>query len=136
MGVLFLDSEEHTYLDECGGANIFLVKGNTYVTPLSQSILPSIINDSLMTLCEDMGIKVERRKIAVTELDTFEEAASCGTGAAISPISRIIDPDNGKIYEFGETAGPICEKLYRAIRDVQYGRVEDKHGWRHYMKER
>ena len=26
MGVLFLDSEEHKYLDECGGANIFLVK--------------------------------------------------------------------------------------------------------------
>lgn len=133
MGVLFLDSEEHKYLDECGGANIFLVKNNTYVTPASRSILPSIINDSLMILCGDLGIQVERRKIAVEELDEFEEAASCGTGAAISPISRIIDPDSGKTYEFGEQAGPVCERLYKAIRDVQYGRVEDKYGWRHEL---
>lgn len=134
MGVLFLDSEEHKYLDECGGANIFLVKRGTYVTPLSQSILPSIINDSLMTLCGDLGIAVERRKIAVEELADFEEAASCGTGAAISPISRIIDPDSGKIYEFGEEAGPVCERLYHAIRAIQYGRVADTHGWCHYME--
>jgi branched-chain amino acid aminotransferase len=134
MGVLFLDSEEHKYLDECGGANIFLVKQNTYVTPLSQSILPSIINDSLMTLCHDLGIQVERRKIAVEELEEFEEAASCGTGAAISPISRIIDPDNGVTYEFGEKAGPVCELLYKAIRDIQYGRVEDRHRWCHYLR--
>lgn len=135
MGVLFLDSEEHLYLDECGGANIFLVKGNTYVTPKSQSILPSIINDSLMTLCGDLGIAVERRKIAVTELDEFDEAASCGTGAAISPISRIIDPDYGKIYAYGDEAGPVCTQLYKAIRDIQYGRAEDKYGWCREIKE-
>ena len=87
-----------------------------------------------MTLCGDLGIKVERRKIAVTELGEFQEAASCGTGAAISPISRIIDPDNNITYEFGEQAGQVCERLYRAIRDVQYGRVPDTHGWRHYVK--
>ena len=133
MGVLFLDSEEHKYLDECGGANIFLVKNNTYVTPASRSILPSIINDSLMILCGDLGIQVERRKIPVEELGEFKEAASCGTGAAISPISRIIDPDSSKIYEYGEQAGPVCERLYQAIRDIQYARVEDIHHWRHYV---
>ena len=133
MGVLFLDSEEHKYLDECGGANIFLVKNNTYVTPASRSILPSIINDSLMTLCGDLGIQVERRKIPVEELGEFAEAASCGTGAAISPISRIIDPDSGKIYEYGEQAGKVCERLYQAIRDIQYARVPDIHHWRHYV---
>jgi len=104
------------------------------VTPLSQSILPSIINDSLMTICRDLGIRVEQRKIPVTELGTFEEAASCGTGAAISPISRIIDPDEKKIYEYGEEAGQVCERLYKAIRDIQYARVEDVHNWRHYVE--
>ena len=135
LGVLFLDSEEHKYLDECGGANIFLVKDNTYVTPLSQSILPSIINDSLMTICRDLGIRVEQRRIPVEELGTFVEAASCGTGAAISPISRIIDPDNGITYEYGEQAGAVCARLYKAIRDIQYARTPDTHHWCHFLVE-
>lgn len=129
MGVLFLDSAEHKYLDECGGANIFLVKNGTYCTPKSDSILPSIINRSLMTLCGDLGIPVEERRIPVTELGEFQEAASCGTGAAISPISRITDPDSGITYNYGEEAGPVCQILYKSLRDIQFGRVEDKHGW-------
>ena len=108
---------------------------NTYVTPLSQSILPSIINDSLMTICRDLGIGVEQRRIPVEELSTFTEAASCGTGAAISPISRIIDPDNGITYEYGEQAGRICARLYKAIRDIQYARTPDTHNWCHYLKQ-
>ena len=129
VGVLFLDSAEHKYLDECGGANIFLVKNGTYCTPKSDSILPSIINRSLMQLCRDLNIPVEERRIPVTELGEFQEAASCGTGAAISPISRITDPDTGIVYNYGEEAGPVCQLLYKSLRDIQFGRVEDKHGW-------
>lgn len=133
MGVLFLDSSEHKYLDECGGANIFLIKDGVYCTPKSASILPSIINRTLMELCEDLGIRVEERKIPVEELSEFQEAASCGTGAAISPISKISDPDTGIIYDYGEEAGPISSQLYHALRDIQFGRCEDKHGWNYYI---
>ncbi|MBR3647444.1 MAG: branched-chain amino acid aminotransferase [Paludibacteraceae bacterium] len=135
VGVLFLDSAEHLYLDECGGANIFLVKNGTYCTPKSDSILPSIINRSLMELCHDMQIPVEERRIAVTELAEFQEAASCGTGAAISPISQITDPDTGIVYRYGEEAGPVCQKLYHALRDIQFGRVEDRHHWCRILQE-
>lgn len=128
-GVLFLDSIQHKYIDECGGANFFGVKDGVYVTPDSESILPSIINKSLRTLCEDMGIPVEMRPVPVEELSEMQEVASCGTGAAISPISRIIDPDYATTYEFGREAGPVCTQLYNALRDIQYGRAEDKHGW-------
>ena len=41
-------------------ANFFGIKNNTYVTPKSTSILPSI-NKSLMQIAEDLGMKVERR---------------------------------------------------------------------------
>jgi branched-chain amino acid aminotransferase len=37
--VLYLDSKEKKYIDECGPANFFAVKDNTYITPLSDSIL-------------------------------------------------------------------------------------------------
>ena len=129
FGVLFLDSKEHKYIDECGGANFFGVRNGVYVTPKSDSILPSITNRSLMTLCEDLHIPHEERQIPVEELRLMQEAASCGTGAAISPISRIIDPDMSKVYDFGITPGPVCCQLYHALQDIQFGRAEDTHGW-------
>jgi len=60
--VFYLDAKEKKYIDECGAANFFGIKNNTYVTPKSTSILPSITNKSLMVLAEDLGMKVERAK--------------------------------------------------------------------------
>lgn len=125
----YLDAKEKKYMDECGAANFFGIKNNTYVTPKSTSILPSITNKSLMQLAEDLGMKVERRQIPEDELDTFEEAGACGTAAVISPISYIDDLDTGKRYNFGEKPGPISKHLYDTLRGIQYGTIEDKHGW-------
>ena len=125
----YLDSKEKKYVDECGAANFFGIKNKTYVTPLSSSILPSITNKSLMQIAEDLGMKVERRPIPEEELDTFEEAGACGTAAVISPISRLDDMETGKTYNFGEKPGPWSTKLYETLRGIQYGTIDDKHGW-------
>lgn len=125
----YLDAKEKKYMDECGAANFFGIKQNTYVTPKSTSILPSITNKSLMQLAEDFGMKVERRQIPEDELETFEEAGACGTAAVISPISYIDDLDTGKRYSFGDEPGPWSRKLYDTLRGIQYGTIEDKHGW-------
>ena len=126
---VIIDAKEKKYMDECGAANFFGIKNNTYVTPKSTSILPSITNKSLMQLAEDLGMKVERRQIPEDELDSFEEAGACGTAAVISPISYIDDLDTGKRYNFGEKPGPISKHLYDTLRGIQYGTIEDKHGW-------
>ena len=42
----YLDAKEKKYIDECGAANFFGIKDNTYITPKSSSILPSITNKS------------------------------------------------------------------------------------------
>ena len=125
----YLDAKEKKYIDECGAANFFGIKNNTYVTPKSTSILPSITNKSLMQVAEDLGLKVERRQISEDELDTFEEAGACGTAAVISPISYIDDLDTGKRYDFGPEPGPVSKKLFDTLRGIQYGTIEDKHGW-------
>ena len=125
----YLDAKEKKYIDEYGAANFFGIKNNTYVTPKSSSILPSITNKSLMQLAEDLGMTVERRQIPEEELETFEEAGACGTAAVISPISRIDDVETGKSYIFGDKPGPISEKLYNKLRNIQYGIEEDVHGW-------
>ena len=127
----YLDAKEKKYMDECGAANFFGIKNNTYVTPKWTSILPSITNKSLMQLAEDLGMTVERRQIPEEELETFEEAGACGTAAVISPISRIDDLENNKSYVFSEDGkpGPISTKLYNKLRGIQYGTEPDIHGW-------
>ncbi|MCL1932939.1 MAG: branched-chain amino acid aminotransferase [Candidatus Azobacteroides sp.] len=129
--VLYLDSKEKKYIDECGPANFFGIKKNTYITPESHSILPSITNKSLMTLAKEIGLKVECRPIRVEELADFEEAGACGTAAVISPISRIDDLDENKSYVFSKDGepGPVSMKLYNKLRAIQYGDEEDKYGW-------
>ena len=125
----YLDCKEKKYVDECGAANFFGIKNNTYVTPEATSILPSITNKSLMQIAEDLGMKVERRPIPEEELATFEEAGACGTAAVISPISRLDDLEEGKSYNFGEKPGPWSLKLYETLRGIQYRTIEDKHNW-------
>lgn len=127
----YLDAKEKKYMDECGAANFFGIKNNTYITPKSSSILPSITNKSLMQLAEDYGMKVEQRQIPEEELETFEEAGACGTAAVISPISYIDDLDTQKRYTFSKDGkpGPVSTKLYNHLRNIQYGVEPDVHGW-------
>ncbi|MBP5612023.1 MAG: branched-chain amino acid aminotransferase [Bacteroidales bacterium] len=129
--VFYLDPKEKKYVDECGAANFFGIKDNTYITPKSNSILPSITNKSLMTLAEDMGMKVERRHVPVEELATFEEAGACGTAAVISPVERIDDYDTKVSYVFSKDGqpGPVSLKLYNKLRGIQYGDEPDTHQW-------
>lgn len=127
----YLDSKEKKYIDEAGAANFFGIKNNTYITPKSTSILPSITNMSLIQLAEDMGLKVERRSIPIEELETFEEAGACGTAAVIAPIEKIDDIETGKSYVLCKDGkpGPICTKLYHHLRGIQYGDEPDIHNW-------
>ena len=82
------------------------------------------INNHLKKLEKD-----KENPISEDELDSFEEAGACGTAAVISPISHLDDMDTGKVYNFGEKPGPWSTKLYNTLRGIQYGTVEDKHGW-------
>lgn len=129
--MLYIDPKEKKYFDECGAANFFGIRGNKYITPASDSILPSITNMSLRQLAADLGMEVEPRQIPVEELETFDEVGACGTAAVISPIGQIDDLDTGKQYFFASDgqAGPKSVALYNKLRAIQHGEEEDVHGW-------
>ncbi len=129
--MLYLDPQEKKYLDECGPANFYAIKDGKYITPASDSILPSITNMSLITLAKDMGIEVERRHITVDELRDVSEAAACGTAAVCSPVGEIDDLDTGEKYVISHDGkpGPITTKFYNMLNAIRSGEVEDIHGW-------
>jgi len=129
--VLYLDAKEKKYIDECGPANFFAIKDGKYITPESSSILPSITNMSLQVLAEEIGLTVEKRKIPIEELETFEEVGACGTAAVISPVKRIVDEGNNKEYFFGNDCQPgsACMALYNRLVDIQFGDRTDKYQW-------
>ena len=129
--VLYLDPKEKKYIDECGPANFFAVKGDTYITPKSGSILPSITNMSLQQIALDLGMKVECRPILLEELEEMDEAAECGTAAVAAPISQVDDIDEGKTYVMSKDGnpGPWTTKLYNHLRAIQLGDEADTHNW-------
>lgn len=129
--VIFRSSANRDYIDEAGPANFFGIIKNKYVTPESESILPSITNMSLRRIAKDMGMEVEQRQVQIDELGDFDEVGACGTAAVISPIKKIVDRDTGKVYEFcmDGKAGPISTKLYNRLRGIQEGTEKDVYGW-------
>jgi branched-chain amino acid aminotransferase len=125
---VYLDSGTRTYIEETGGANIiFITRDGKLVTPKSDTILPSITRRSLMQVAKDiLGMEVEEREVAVTELGDFAECGLCGTAAVISPVGKIVD--HGKEYNFAGM-GPAIQKLYDTLTGIQMGRIQGPGGW-------
>jgi branched-chain amino acid aminotransferase len=130
--VLYLDAKEKRYIDESGPANFFAINGDgQYITPASETVLPSITNRSLITLAEDLGLRPERRHIDVEEIFSFREAGCCGTAAVITPVGSITWRGRKVSYCPDGKAGRICTELYQRLRAIQLGDAPDKFGWLH-----
>ena len=135
--LLFLDPATKTRIDEFGSSNFFGIKDGKFITPLSDSVLPSITNKSLQEVARDLGLTVEKRVVPYEELETFEEVNACGTAVVITPIGSITDKPAlrsetvTRVFTFGEpgVCGPVSRKLYETLRGIQDGTVPDTHGW-------
>jgi branched-chain amino acid aminotransferase len=129
---IYLDPKTHTSIDEVGTSNFFgITKKNTFVTPKSPSILPSITKYSLMHIAAKyFGMPVEERPVLIDRLEEFAEAGACGTAAVIVPIGGIFH--HGRMHTFynnGKEAGPVTEKLYDTLTAIQRGEQDAPAGW-------
>jgi branched-chain amino acid aminotransferase len=58
----------------------------------------------------------------------LQEVFGAGTAAVISPVGEIKYRDQVITIAGGEV-GPVAQKYYNAITDIQYGKTEDQLGW-------
>ncbi|QZP09669.1 branched-chain amino acid aminotransferase [Caenibius sp. WL] len=134
--VVFLDAEEHKWIEELGGMNLFFVfdDGRVLTPPLSGTILPGITRNSLITLAREAGLDVREERYS---LDQWREDATsgklievfaCGTAAVVTPVGKIVSHDGEVIIGSGGP-GQLTQKFRNRLVGIQRGTVEDTHGW-------
>jgi branched-chain amino acid aminotransferase len=136
--VVFLDAVERTWVEELGGMNLFFVHADgTLVTPeLTGTILEGITRSSILTLAAEQGMDVVERKVSIEEWQSgarsgeIREVFACGTAAVVTPVGRLAW-DGGELTVGDGQPGPVTLGLRAALVDLQYGRVDDRHGWMH-----
>ena len=134
--VLWLDPMERRYVEEVGAMNVgFVYGGKEIVTPrLSGSILAGITRDSVLRLAPDLGYPAREDQLDIDQVladiraGRITEAFGIGTAAVIAPIGKLGSDREAVIINNNE-AGPVAQHLYRALTDIQYGRVPDPYGW-------
>ena len=113
------------YISEGSGENIFLIKNGVVMTPpLYSTVLPGITRDSVIRICESMGIPVLERAIPREMLYIADEVFFTGTAAEITPI-RSVD----KVKVGAGKRGPMTTEIQKRFFDIITGEVEDDFGW-------
>jgi len=137
MEAIFLDAQEHLYVEEGSSCNIFfLMNSGTLVTPeLGDTILPGITRDSILALAKAEGIPTEERKITIHEaMEEGAEVFVTGTAAGVSYLDSITHQGKTKVYNQGKI-GDTTFFLQRTLKGIQYGSIEDKMGWMEEARE-
>jgi branched-chain amino acid aminotransferase len=123
--------DDRGYVSEGSGENIFLVTGDVVLTPpLSSSILPGITRDSVIQICQELGITVKERTIQRAALYVADELFFSGTAAEITPI-RSVD----RITVGSGGRGPITEKIQKIFFEITKGERQAPGNWLTYINE-
>ena len=132
--VIWTDAKDHKYIEESGTMNIWFRIGETLITPeLSDSILGGITRDSIITLAKDSGIKVEERKVLVTEIvesaknGILKEAFGTGTAVTVNPINTITFREKRMVIKTQDDSFAL--KLKKQLQSIQKGKATDTYGW-------
>ncbi|MGD0493790.1 MAG: branched-chain amino acid aminotransferase [Steroidobacteraceae bacterium] len=131
---LWLDGNEHRYLQELSGMNLFAVLDGELHTPeLDGAILPGITRDSLLVLARSLGYPVHERRIALDEvlegIDSGRcgELFACGTAAIVAPIAMLAERE-GREYKLRHT-DVVAKHLRESLLAIQERRAPDPFGW-------
>lgn len=137
--IVWTDASNHEYLEEAGTMNVFFRIGDTLLTaPTNDRILDGVTRKSVIQLVTDAGIPIEVRNITVSEIvsaakdGSLKEIFGTGTAAVIIPIKGF--GYQGENYELSEPQDSYATRFKKVLKDIQYNRIPDAHGWRYAVK--
>ena len=116
--------DDHGFVAEGSGENIFIVRDGVLYTPDTSSALQGITRDTLMELAADEGLAVREKRISRDEVYLADEAFFTGTAAEVTPIREVDDRTIG-----AGNRGPVTERLQTLYFDVVHGRVDRYSDW-------
>ena len=84
----------------------------------------------MLTIAEDLGIRVREQEIARESLYSADEIFLTGTASEVTPVRSVdrIRIGNGR-------RGPVTESIQRRFLDVARGAAPDTHGWLNQVRE-
>ncbi|MEP6587239.1 MAG: branched-chain amino acid transaminase [Polaromonas sp.] len=113
------------FVSEGSGENVFIIKDGVVSTPdLSAGALKGITRDTIMHICQDLGIELVQKRITRDEVYIADEAFFTGTAAEVTPIREL-----DRIEIGSGSRGPITEKIQTAFFDIVNGRNEKYAHW-------
>lgn len=117
------------HIDECGAANVFLVKDKLIFTPSLRhgTILPGITRDSVIHLARHLGYTVFDSLDIPIDFQA-DECFLTGTAAGITPVLGWRGSD-GRGHTYSSKVGPITEYLSEELSGIRDGRSPDQFGW-------
>lgn len=117
---------QNGHVSEGSAMNLFMVRdGKLITTPVTSNILEGVTRDTIIQLAKnELEMGVEIREIDRTELYICDEVFFCGTGAQVSPITKI---DHRKVGN-GQI-GSISKKLQEIYFEVVRGRKHVYKNW-------
>jgi len=119
---LLLDAEG--YVMEGSGENVFIVREGMLHTPDLTSALDGITRKTVLSLADELGVRVVEKRITRDEVYIADEAFFTGTAAEITPIRQV----DGRAIGTG-TRGPITERLQGLYFDQVHGRRDEHPQW-------
>ncbi len=132
--LIWTDGREHNYIEESGTMNIFFRHKDSLICPqLTDSILPGITRDSIIKLCQYIGIECKEKKISIKDIiqgmesGEITEAFGTGTAATIAPIKSI--SWRGNKHELPAVENSFAARLKKELQDIQYRRADDPFQW-------
>ena len=113
---------------------MFKIDGKIYTAACTGTVLPGVTRRSILELCREWGYEVIEGKIAIEDImeagrqGRLEEVFGTGTAAVVSPVKQLTWKGEDVFIGDGKI-GPLTQKLYDTLTDIQWGRIPDTRGW-------
>ncbi len=138
--VVWLDATHRTHIEEMGAMNLFFVHQthpnqppHLTTPPLTGTLLPGAVRDTLLTLAADNGYTVNEQPTTIEEWQSgwqnggIQEVFATGTAAIVTPV-KALHRDTHQ-WHTPNRHHTTALHLRQQLLDIQHGAAPDPHHW-------